>query len=84
MLIALEENDLLQFVKDKDLFEPEDQEEKLQFKSVNVRIRKVRHNNLKLRKSYKNKIHKIYPGKTLHLRVKNPATQNQTLIKAQI
>lgn len=41
LLIALEENDLLQFVEDKDLSEPEDQEEKLQFKKNAIKAKKI-------------------------------------------
>ncbi|XP_059066416.1 uncharacterized protein LOC131857724 [Cryptomeria japonica] len=41
VLIALEENDLLEFVEEKDLIEPEDQEEKLQFKKNVVKAKKI-------------------------------------------
>ncbi|XP_057850234.1 uncharacterized protein LOC131060833 [Cryptomeria japonica] len=41
VLIALEENDLLQFVEEKDLSEPEDQAKKLQFKKSVIKANKV-------------------------------------------
>lgn len=41
VLIALEENDLLQFVEEKDLTEPEDQEEKLRFKRNAIKAKKI-------------------------------------------
>lgn len=41
VLIALEENDLLQFVEEKDLTEPEDHEEKLQFKKNVIIAKKI-------------------------------------------
>ncbi|XP_057824683.2 uncharacterized protein LOC131036730 [Cryptomeria japonica] len=40
VLIALEENDLLQFVEEKDLSEPKDQAEKLQFKKNSIKVKK--------------------------------------------
>lgn len=41
VLIALEENDLLQFVEEKDLSEPEDHEEKLQVKKNVIKAKKI-------------------------------------------
>lgn len=41
VLIALEENDLLQFIEEKDLFEPKEHEEKLQFKKNAIKAKKI-------------------------------------------